>query len=72
MTYTVERVHACVFEPGRAVFRLTYEITHIPELDLWRHALVHQEKLRRVAADLAFLPEFAALQSSGAISPSQP
>jgi len=43
MTYTVERVHSCVAETRQAVFRLTYEVTYIPELNVWRHFLIKKK-----------------------------
>ena len=53
MTYTVERVHSCVAETRQAVFRLTYEVTYIPELNVWRHFLIKEEELSRVLLDVA-------------------
>ena len=53
MTYTVERVHSCVAETRQAVFRLTYEVTYIPELNVWRHFLIKEEELSRVVLDVA-------------------
>ena len=53
MTYTVERVHSCVAETRQAVFRLTFEVTYIPELNVWRHFLIKEEELSRVLFDVA-------------------
>ena len=33
------------------MFRLTYEITYIPELNLWRHVLLRREELYSVPSD---------------------
>jgi hypothetical protein len=46
MTYTVERLHSCIGEDKEAIFCLTYEVTYIPELNTWRHVLVHEQELR--------------------------
>jgi hypothetical protein len=51
MTYTIERVHSCVAELGQAMYRLTYESDYVPELHVWRHVLVHEEKLYPLAPD---------------------
>ena len=51
MTYIVERAHSCVAEVGEAMYRLTYEVTYVPELHLWRHLLVHEEKLYHLATN---------------------
>jgi len=45
VTYTVERLHECVAEIRQAMFRLTYEVSYIPELNVWRHVLVRKEEL---------------------------
>jgi len=52
MTYTVERVHSCVAETRQAVFRLTYDVTYIPELNVWRHFLIKKEELGCVLLDV--------------------
>ena len=51
MTYTVERVHSRLGRVGEAMFRLTYEITYVPELNLWRHVLLRTEELYTVSSD---------------------
>ena len=62
MTYTVERVHSCVAETRQAVFRLTYEVTYIPELNVWRHFLIKEEELSHVA----HIPAVVASDAGGA------
>jgi len=53
MIYTVERLRSCVAETRQAVFRLTYEVTYIPESNVWRHFLIKEEELSRVLFDVS-------------------
>jgi hypothetical protein len=54
MTYTVERQHSCVAENRFAVFLLTYEVSYIPELNIWRKFLIKKEE---IAAQPSFASE---------------
>ena len=64
MTYTVERVCSCVGKNGRALFRLTYESSYVPELNLWRHFLVAKKELISEATD----PQRGATESAPSAS----
>jgi len=54
MTYTVERLHACTGENRQAIFRLTFEVNYIPELNVWRHFLAKREELQTVPFNIPF------------------
>ena len=45
MTYTVERLCSCVGENRQKRFRLTYEVSYVQELDVWKSFLVKKEEL---------------------------
>jgi len=45
MTYTVERLHSCIAEDRQTMFRLTYEVSYIQEIDVWRTFLIGKEEL---------------------------
>ncbi len=51
MIYTVERRHCCVGGGRQTLFRLTYEVSYIDDLQLWRCFLVRAEEIGASAAE---------------------
>ncbi len=51
MMYTVERRHCCVGGGRQTLFRLTYEVSYIDDLQLWRCFLVRAEEVGASVAE---------------------
>jgi hypothetical protein len=49
VTYGIERVYSCVADLGQATYRLTCESNDVSDLHVWRHVLVHEQKLNLLA-----------------------
>jgi len=42
---TIERLHSCIAESRELMFRLTYEVSDVPELNDWRHLPIRKEEI---------------------------